>query len=124
MVISGAARGADHIAARVAFEEGFDVVEFPAQWKKFGRKAGPIRNQQMLDEGKPTFVFAFSLDILQSKGTLDMVTRATQAGVPVVLFNGREYRMVKSVGSCGIIMENPDEAPGPSPCICPRRRME
>ena len=32
------------------------MVTYPADWDKFGRAAGPIRNQQMLDEGKPNMI--------------------------------------------------------------------
>jgi hypothetical protein len=52
---------------------------FPANWKKHGRAAGPMRNQQMLDEGKPDLVIAFP----GGSGTADMVRRAKAAGVPV-----------------------------------------
>jgi hypothetical protein len=81
-IIAGGARGADSIAAR--FTSGFaDLEEYPADWAKYGKAAGPIRNQQMLDEGKPDIVFAFHDDLAISKGTGDMVRRAKAAGIPV-----------------------------------------
>lgn len=43
--------------------------------------AGPRRNQQMLDEGKPLLVLAFHDDIKSSRGTKDMVSRAKRAGI-------------------------------------------
>jgi len=49
------------------------------EWDKIGKKAGPLRNQRMLDEGKPDLVVAFS----GSGGTKDMVRRAVKAGVSV-----------------------------------------
>jgi hypothetical protein len=52
---------------------------YVAQWKKHGRAAGPIRNQRMLDEGKPDLVVAFP----GGRGTADMIRRAERAGVPV-----------------------------------------
>jgi hypothetical protein len=58
-------------------------MEYPAQWHKYGRAAGPIRNQQMLAEGKPDLVLAFHDDIDGSRGTKDMVNRARRAGVKV-----------------------------------------
>ena len=56
------------------------VKEYPADWQKHGRAAGPIRNQQMLDEGKPDLVVAFD----GGRGTADMIARAEKAGVRVV----------------------------------------
>jgi hypothetical protein len=48
-----------------------------ADWEKLGRSAGPIRNQAMLDEGRPDLVVAFP----GHHGTADMVRRARAAGV-------------------------------------------
>lgn len=56
------------------------VLVFPANWRKHGFAAGPIRNQQMLDEGKPDLVVAFP----GGRGTADMVRRAKAAGVEVL----------------------------------------
>lgn len=47
------------------------------------RQAGPIRNEQMLQEGQPDKVLAFHENLAQSRGTADMVRRAAKAGVPV-----------------------------------------
>jgi hypothetical protein len=82
-VISGAARGVDSFAARSAGRQGVVLMEFPAKWDEHGKAAGPIRNQQMLDEGKPDVVFAFHDNLAASKGTADMVRRARKAGLPV-----------------------------------------
>jgi SLOG family YspA-like protein len=81
-VIHGAARGADRIAGEVAKSLGCEVVEFPAQWHSFGRAAGPIRNQKMLDEGAPSAGLAFHDNIEASKGTADMLKRLKRANVP------------------------------------------
>jgi len=72
VIISGAAKGADQMAIE------FD--EYPADWKKYGKQAGPIRNQQMLDEGQPDLVVAFP----GGSGTKDMIHRAKKAGVEVI----------------------------------------
>ena len=59
LVIQGEARGADSLARDVAQNLGIEVLPFPANWEKYGRAAGPIRNKQMLDEGDPDGVLAF-----------------------------------------------------------------
>jgi hypothetical protein len=46
-IVSGAAKGADTLAAKYAQEHGYLLHEFPAEWRKYGYAAGPIRNKQM-----------------------------------------------------------------------------
>ncbi|MGO1548039.1 MAG: SLOG family protein [Microbacterium sp.] len=41
--------GADAIAERVWAGAGFEILTFPAEWGRFGRSAGPRRNQDMVD---------------------------------------------------------------------------
>lgn len=83
-IIQGGAIGADFLAKVFATNTyGHNMYifhkEFKADWKKYGNAAGPIRNQQMLDEGKPDLVVAFK----GGNGTTDMINRAKKAGVPV-----------------------------------------
>lgn len=84
-IIHGGARGADTLAGFIAKELGFKVIEVPAQWTKFGRAAGPIRNQEMLDM-EPELVLAFHENLEESKGTKDMVTRSKKKGVKVFFY--------------------------------------
>lgn len=80
VIMSGMARGADTLAAQWATRFGFPLLKFPANWERDGKAAGPIRNQRMLDEGKPDVVVAFP----GGRGTADMVRRAEKAGVRVI----------------------------------------
>lgn len=82
VIIHGAARGVDRIAGEIATELGFMVEPYPADWGTYGRKAaGPIRNRQMLVEGKPDVVYAFHDDLWKkSKGTKNMANQALHAG--------------------------------------------
>jgi len=89
VVIEGEARGADILAREVAAELGFKVERFPANWNEFGKRAGPIRNNQMLKEGKPDFVLAFHGALQNSKGTKHMVSIARRHGVPVVVVEAK-----------------------------------
>lgn len=80
VVIEGDAQGIDRIAGYWARKKRLDNLKFPANWQRDGRAAGPIRNAQMLAEGKPDLIIAFP----GNRGTADMVRRAEIAGVPVV----------------------------------------
>lgn len=86
-IIDGVARGADTCGFLSGKELGMHSERYPANWDKFGRRAGPIRNQQMLAEGKPTRVLAFHDDIENSKGTKNMVMIARKAGIPTEVFS-------------------------------------
>lgn len=89
-IIHGAARGADEMAGQVANTfRGFSEERYPADWKGYGKGAGPIRNQQML-MSKPDLVVAFHGDLENSKGTKDMVGRAIKAGIPIIYVEGRQ----------------------------------
>jgi len=85
VIIHGAAKGADTLAGKWAHDHGVPVEEFPADWEKHGLQAGPLRNLQMLTEGKPDLVIAFP----GGKGTAHMrkVARAHDVQVVTVKFD-------------------------------------
>jgi len=78
LVIHGCAKGADTLGRRWAESRGREQRARPADWQTHGLRAGPVRNQEMLEEG-PDFVVAFP----GGNGTADMVRRARRAGVRV-----------------------------------------
>lgn len=78
-IISGGASGADALAKQFARENGISFEEFPAEWERLGKSAGPIRNQKMIDSGAD-LVVAFP----GGKGTTDMVRRANRVRVTAV----------------------------------------
>jgi hypothetical protein len=79
LLINGGASGADRLSQEWAQSRFIATAQFMAEWDKHGRAAGPIRNQKMIDEGKPDLVVAFA----GGKGTADMVRRARNAGIAV-----------------------------------------
>jgi predicted Rossmann-fold nucleotide-binding protein len=83
VVIAGGARGADTLAAEWAKDRAIPTEVYMAEWGRLGRKAGPIRNQRMLDDGKPDLVVAFP----GGTGTAGMMALARKAGVPVISQN-------------------------------------
>lgn len=100
ILIHGGADGADCIAEMVGFALGMkdeQVHRMPADWEKYGRPAGPIRNSEMLKllleltKSDPwnREVVAYHPFIENSKGTKDMVGQAKRKGVDVTLLGGR-----------------------------------
>lgn len=85
VVVEGGARGADSWARKIAGELGLAVETFSAQWSLYGRRAGPIRNRQMLDT-KPDLVVAFHENLIASKGTRDCVEESRRRAIPVRMF--------------------------------------
>lgn len=79
-IISGKAKGVDSTAIDWAITNYAQFEEYPADWNKYKNAAGPIRNQQMLDEGKPDLVIAFP----GGRGTANMVSIAKKANVKVI----------------------------------------
>lgn len=79
-VMHGAARGADRLAGEAARRLGLEVVEYPADWKRYGRRAGYLRNEQMLAAG-PDLVVAFHE--AGSRGTAHTIALAREAGIEV-----------------------------------------
>lgn len=83
-IIEGNARGIDRIAGYWARRNRIDNLKFRADWNTHGKAAGAIRNQKMLDEGRPDLVVVFP----GGRGTADMVRRAKAAGVSVIELQG------------------------------------
>ena len=69
VIVSGAASGADAIGERYAKENGFAVERYPAEWKKYGRRAGPMRNRKMAEVSD--YVICFWDE--KSRGTKPMI---------------------------------------------------
>lgn len=80
VLINGAAKGADRHALRWALPRRLLINSYKPDWKTLGKAAGPIRNQMMVEVGKPDLVVAFP----GGRGTADMISRAKAAGVSVV----------------------------------------
>lgn len=84
-IVQGECKGADLMAKQAAEECGLECIGYPAEWEKYGKNAGPIRNQRMIDEGRPDMGIAFHSCIQNSKGTKDMVTRLRLAKIETFL---------------------------------------
>ena len=78
VVVHGGCRGADRIAGEVARDMGLDVDVHRAEWKRLGREAGPVRNEQMAESGADV-----CLAMPGGRGTESMVRIAQQWRIPV-----------------------------------------
>jgi len=78
-IVSGGAKGADALGERYAKEFSLPLNVFEANWKQYGRAAGPIRNQQMAEYS--THLLAFLRE--GSKGTRSMIKIATKKGLKI-----------------------------------------
>lgn len=81
LLIEGGARGADRHGRNWAIDRGVSYHTEPAEWDKYDKAAGAIRNRAMLKIEGVAGVIAFP----GGRGTRDMVKAARQAKVPVYL---------------------------------------
>ena len=79
IIVSGGATGADALGERYAEENGLSVERYLADWDRYGRRAGPIRNKQMAEVCD--FVICFWDG--KSRGTKSMIEYAKQAKKPL-----------------------------------------
>lgn len=88
-IVEGEAIGADLMAREVCLDMGIDVIGVPANWNRYHRAAGPIRNAKMLDisfQNKSlTLIIAFHNDIKNSKGTKNMINQALDRNLQIML---------------------------------------
>ena len=77
-IIEGEARGADLLARYYGERNGIEVLAVPADWERYGKRAGPIRNGEML-KLLPELVIAFRGP--NSRGTQNMINQARKAGI-------------------------------------------
>lgn len=71
--------GLDAIVDRWALRRGYVAERHPARWDQFGKAAGPIRNQEMVNAGAD-MCLGFPLE--GGSGTQDCMNRARLAGIP------------------------------------------
>lgn len=112
IIIHGAAPGADRTADAVARQMGFDVESYPADWSgpcvmqcasghrrkrpdgtTFCPAAGVYRNQRMLEKGAD-LVHGFP----GNRGTIDMLTRAQEADIPIVTIGWEPFPQLDQLG--------------------------
>jgi len=78
ILVHGTARGADEMSSKIWLELGGAVEAHPADWDQFGKQAGFVRNQQMVDLGA-NLCIAFIKD--NSRGASNCARLAEKAGI-------------------------------------------
>lgn len=82
-IISGCARGIDRLAIRWAHEHGLFIERYEAEWKKYGKSAGFMRNASMLDRADGLLAIWEGY----SFGTKQMVHICLHKGIPTEIFD-------------------------------------
>lgn len=77
-IVEGGAEGADSLCAKWARYRGIKVTTFKADWRQYGKAAGPIRNREMA-EYQPDYCCAFP----GGSGTLNMIRTCDEHGIKV-----------------------------------------
>jgi hypothetical protein len=91
VIVHGDATGVDESFATAAKGLGIAVEAHPADWDRLGKRAGPIRNQQMVDAGAGLCI-ALHRFLMNSKGTKDCARQAIEAGIPTYLIDSDEAK--------------------------------
>lgn len=79
LIVSGGARGADSLAQRYAKEFGLPIMIYYPDWEKYGKAAGVIRNQYIVDDADMMIAFAYD----DSRGTRDSIRKMEKAKKPL-----------------------------------------
>ena len=79
VIISGTAIGADTLGEKYAHERGYALRRFPADWRQYGKAAGPIRNRQMAENADGLICFWNG----HSLGAKNMIQVANKKGLKV-----------------------------------------
>lgn len=82
-IISGNARGVDTLAIRFANNTGVQCIIMPAQWDRFGKQAGYIRNKNMVALATHAIFFRQH----GSPGTSNAIDLAVKKDIPFVVYD-------------------------------------
>lgn len=84
LIVHGGAKGADSIAGEWARERNIKEIIYKPDWDTYGKRAGILRNQQMIDESDPDIVLAFWKN--KSRGTKHAINYARSKGKEVIVY--------------------------------------
>ena len=78
IIVSGGCRGVDINGETYAHWIGVPIMRFEADWNKFGKQAGHLRNKQMSEYSDQLLVIHHN-----SAGSLDMIGQMAKINKPV-----------------------------------------
>ncbi len=81
VILSGHCRGTDMLAEKYAKIRNYKLEIIPAQWKLYGKSAGPIRNRIMVESSNCVIAFWDN----KSRGTKNLVYLANQFNKPLFI---------------------------------------
>lgn len=84
-IVSGTARGVDKLGERYAKERDYILHKFPADWDKYGKGAGYLRNEEMAKYADALIAFWDG----SSKGTKNMIDLANRYGLKIRVIEGQ-----------------------------------
>lgn len=79
VLVSGGAKRADALAERLVNHRGLTIDVISADWQRYGRGAGPVRNRQIVESADLVVAFWDG----NSRGTGSALAHAEKVGVPV-----------------------------------------
>lgn len=82
-VVSGGASGADFLGEKWAYENSLPIKKFLADWKLYGKKAGPIRNSLMAKYADCLIIFWDG----KSRGSLNMINQMKKIKKPIKIIS-------------------------------------
>lgn len=84
-IVSGGARGADALGEMYAREKGYSIKRFQAEWDRYGKSAGPRRNEVMAKYADALLAYWDG----ESRGTKSMIELAKANGLKVGVYQYR-----------------------------------
>jgi hypothetical protein len=91
-VVSGCAKGVDQLGEELARDSDIPVAQFPANWNKYGRSAGPIRNREMAKYAEALIAIWDG----KSRGTANMIKVAKGLDLKVFVWKKQAYLHLNS----------------------------
>lgn len=86
-IISGGAKGADSFAEIFASICKYKFIKFPAEWDKYGKQAGIIRNEKIINNSDIVLAFWDG----KSRGTQHSINIAKSKNIPIYIYFGVKY---------------------------------
>lgn len=83
-LVSGMAKGVDELGVKFALENNIPIEEHYPNWKKYGKKAGCLRNIKMAKSGAEALIAVWDGE---STGTKNMIDEAIKRGLSIFVYH-------------------------------------